>query len=484
MVTVSAFSPALRRPLVAAIFFLGGCGDGLTDINENPNGPTDVPAEFLLSTVIYTGVSPLNGALMFNHGAIWAQHLVQIQLPDSDLGIPRLSFSNYIWSWYFTDVLMETQTLLQKGKEEGHVNAEAVGRIWKSWVFHVVTDLWGDVPYSEALRLPRISTPAYDPQSAIYAGLISELEIGAALLSSGAQGFRDGDLIYSNDFTKWRKFANSLRMRLAMRMSEVDPATARSEFAKANDAGGFTSNDDNAFLHWPGGTYENPIYQNYTRSDRLGISNTLVDILKNLDDPRLSLYAEPAVSDGEFRGQENGTLDFPAGLSLDDFSRIGNFWRRDGAATPTAIMTYSEVLFLQAEAAARGWIAGDPATLYAEAIEANMNQYDAEGVGPSDSEIAAYLAQPAIAYTGLDDIHIQKWISLYMNGVEAWADQRRTEVPALYVGPDLMDHLGQIPVRFPYPESEQSLNRASLEAAVARQGGGLGLVTRVWWDVR
>lgn len=479
-----AINPALRRPLLAAILISGACGDGLTEVNENPNGPTDVPAEFLLSTVIYTGAYSINGALMYNHGAIWAQHFVQLQLPDSDLGILRISFLDYIWGWYFTDVLMETETLLQKGIAEEHVNAEAVARIWKSWVFHVVTDLWGDVPYSEALRLPQISTPVYDSQSDIYAGLISDLEVGAALLNSSAPGFGGGDLLYSNDFIKWRKFANSLRMRLAMRMSEVAPERARSEFVRANAAGGFTSNDDNALLYWPGGTHENPLYQNYTTSDRLGISHALVEILKDLNDPRLRLYAEPAASDGEYRGQRNGTLDFPPGLSIQAFSRIGDFWRRDGAATPTAIMTYSEVLFLQAEAAARGWIGGDPAMLYLEAIEANMNQYDAEGVGPSDFEIADYLAQPEVAYTGPDDIHLQKWISLYTNSIEGWANQRRTDVPDLEVGPDLMAALGRIPVRLPYPESEQSQNGANLQAAVDRQGGGLGLVTRVWWDVR
>ena len=144
-------------------------------------------------------------------------------------------------------------------------------------------------------------------------------------------------------------------------------------------------------------------------------------------------------------------------------------------------MSYSEVLFLQAEAAASGWIAGDPATLYTAAIQASMDQYDAQGVGPSDAEIATYLAQPSVAYTGIDDLYLQKWISLWMNGLEAWSHVRRTGVPNLLAGADFT--LSRLPVRFSYPDSEQALNKANMDAAIARQGGGLDLVTLVWWDV-
>jgi hypothetical protein len=234
-------------------------------------------------------------------------------------------------------------------------------------------------------------------------------------------------------------------------------------------------------LQWPGAPYENPYYENYLTRDDNGIAAAIVDTLKSLNDPRLPLYAEPAAHDGEYRGHKNGYDDLPEGQSLAWFSRIGNFWRRDGAATPTALITYSEVLFLQAEAAARGWISGDPAALYMEAIRANMNQYDDQGVGPTDAEIDAYLAQPEVAYAGLNSIYLQKWISLYMNGSETWSEWRRVGVPYMTPGPALM--LPRIPIRFSYPSSEQSLNKENLDAAVSRQGGGLDLITPVWWDV-
>jgi hypothetical protein len=272
-----------------------------------------------------------------------------------------------------------------------------------------------------------------------------------------------------------------MRMRLAMRMSEVNPSGAQSAFVAANSAGGFTSNDDNAMFHWTGAPYEAPLYENYLGRDDHAMSRNMINTLKDLNDPRLFYYAEPAASDGEYRGHENGVDDLPAGQSLADISRIGNFWRANGAATPTAIMTYSEVLFLQAEAAARGWISGNPETLWRQAIEANMNQYDAQGVGPSDTEIADYLA--SLTYNGIDDIHTQKWIALFMNPAEGWANARRVEMPVRPVGSELAVNLGKIPVRFLYPADEQSLNAANLTAAMQAQGmSAPDLVTRVWWD--
>ena len=466
--------------LVGLVCAVSAC-DSLTEINDNPNAPTDVGPQFLLPQAIQVPVQSAFGpGQMLQHFSIWSQQFVQIQYPEEDVGEVRSSRMEGFWTGYFTGPLRDIQTVIDKGVDAGNPNVEAVGTIWKSWLFHIITDLWGDVPYSEALDVENF-TPAYDTQQAIYTGMLAELTAGAALLDVNGTGFGEGDLIYSNDFVKWERFANSLRMRLAMRLSEVDATTAETEFVAAFNAGGFTSNADNAMLQFPGPPYENPLFENFLTRDDNGISATMVDTLASLNDPRLSLYAEPALADSVFRGHQNGRLDLPPGQSLAFFSRIGNFWRADGANTPIVIMSYSEVLFLQAEAAASGWIAGDPATLYTAAIQASMDQYDAQGVGPSDAEIATYLAQPSVAYTGMDDLYLQKWISLWMNGLEAWSHVRRTGVPNLLAGADFT--LSRLPVRFSYPDSEQALNKANMDAAIARQGGGLDLVTLVWWDV-
>lgn len=471
--------------LVGLLWAVSACDSGLTEVNENPNAPTDVPPGFLLAQSIQSAVQQTFGGSQFqSHTAIWPQHFVELQYPDEEQGLVRADRMDAYWQVYYAGGLNDIQAVIDKGVESGNVNVEAVGRIWKSWIFHIVTDLWGDVPYSEALKGAANTTPAYDAQASIYAGLLADLSAAESQLDPAGLGFTQGDLIYSGDIAAWRRFANSLRMRLAMRLSEIDAATAQAEFVAAYNAGGFTSNAHTAWLRYPGAPYENPLYENYLTRDDHGVSATMVDTLLSLNDPRLPLYAEPATQDGVYRGHQNGRDDLPVGQSLAWFSRIGNFWRADGAATPTAIMSYAEVLFLEAEAAQRGWIALDPAATYTAAIRASMDLYDAQGVGPTDAEIATYLAQPAVTYapaTGLTQIYLQKWIALWMNGSEAWAEWRRTGVPSLAMGPDLL--LSRIPVRFSYPADEQSLNAVNLNAAVQRQGGGLDLVTLVWWDV-
>ncbi len=461
--------------LVGLVWAVGACDEGLTEVNDNPNQPTDVPVDFLLAQSIQGGVQATFGAgQMLQHTSIWPQHFVQIQYPDEEVGNVRAARMEGYWGGYYTGELKDIQTVIDKGSEAGNANVQAVGMIWKEWTFHIVTDLWGDIPYSEALNGEENSSPAYDAQQDVYAGMLANLETAVGMLSAGAAGFGSGDILYGNDAGAWEKFANSLRMRLAMRVGN------QQAFVAAYNAGGFTSNADNAMLEYPGPPYENPLYENWLGRDDNGISATMVDTLKSLNDPRLELYAKPASHDGEYRGHQNGREDLPEGQSLAWFSRINDFWRANGAATPSAVMTHAEVLFLQAEAAAKGWISGDPAALYEAGIRANMELYAPYGHAPSADAIDAYMAQDEVAYEGLEDIYLQKWIALWMNGSEAYAEWRRTGTPDLAMGPDLV--LDRIPVRFMYPDSEQSLNASNLQAAVSRQGGGLDLVTPVWWD--
>jgi hypothetical protein len=257
---------------------------------------------------------------------------------------------------------------------------------------------------------------------------------------------------------------------MAMRMSEADAATARTEFAAALAAGVFTSNADNAVLFYvDNGTNVHPLNAYYRSAPTHAPSATLVDTLKRNADPRLAIYATPNAA-GQYQGQVNGTT---TEVPLTTLSSIGTFFTR--AAAPSYLMTYAEVLFLQAEAAARGWIPGDAAALYRQAITAHMQQ-----LAVPQAQIDTYLARPGVAYAGLRSIGVQKWIALYGNGPEAYAEWRRTGHPGLTAGADALNDR-RIPVRLPYPASELSLNRAELETAMARQGGAT-MNSPVWWD--
>lgn len=484
-----AYRALARGAALAGLVWTAAACDDLTGLNNNPNSPDDVGAEFLLPQAIRSGATTSFGAtMMLSHTGIWNGHVVQIQYPDEETGLVRPENMNAFWQQYYTGPLADIQSVIEKGRASNAPNQEAVGLIWRSWVFHQVTDLWGDIPYSQALAGRDQTRPAYDPQDQVYTGLIADLATGVGLINPsgsaapGNGGFGSGDILYNNDWAKWRRFGNALRMRLAMRMVNRNAAAAQAAFVAAHNAGAFQSNADNAAIRWPGAPHENPLHVNWQGRDDHGISGALVDTLRNFADPRLELYAEPATVDGAYRGWYNGyrSTENP----LNHYSRIGRLWRADGATTPSLVMTYAEVLFLQAEAVVRGWIPGDAGALYRQGIIAAMTQWGSVPNAPTQAEIDAYLLHPRVVFnpaTALQQIHLQLWIALYMNENEAFAHKRRTGVPQLTPGPNLI--VSRIPVRFQYAPNEQSFNGANLNAAIQRQGTAPGgdLVTPVWW---
>jgi hypothetical protein len=467
--------------VLALVMATAACDDGLTEVNENPNAPTDVDAQFIFANAVDHSVSRALGAnFNLTLTGLWSQQVAKIQYIDEDRYELRDATVNSHWSGFYSGPLVDLRVVEQKGAEAGRPNQVAAAKIMKAWTFQQMTDVWGDIPYSQALQgraEEAVTTPAYDPQQAIYDSLLDELNAASDMINPAAGTFGGGDLIYSDDAAAWAKFANSLRLRLAMRMSEADPTTGAAEFQAALADGVFESNADNATLVYAGTPSENPIHENFHEGGRFDhvISATMVDTLKSYDDPRLAVYATPAPSDGEYRGMPNG-LSNDHGIVFSTLSRIGDYFLAPNA--PAVLQSYSEVLFLQAEAAVRGWITADAASLYYAGIRASMEQY-----GISDAKIVAYLAQPEVVFnpaTALQQIAVQKWIALYMTGPEAYAEWRRTGFPELTVVPQSSNG-DLIPVRVFYPSSEQSYNLAQLNEAIARNGGD-DLNDPVWWD--
>jgi hypothetical protein len=472
---------SIRYGAVAVIALLAtsGCDNGLTGVNDDPNSPTAVDARYLLPNAITGAVGLTLGTnLHMDLTALWAQQYAESQYNTEDRYDLADSKVQGIWNGYYSGPLEDLHQIIVQGQETSRPNVAAVGMILQAWTMSVVTDLWGDVPYSEALRgvdEGGTTTPTFDSQQSIYDAMFADLAAAPGMMDASGTVIEDGDLIYQGDLVKWGQFANSLRMRLAMRLSEVDEDKAAQQFAAAFAAGGFASNADNAQLNYVGdGTWDYPINAYERDRDDHAISATLVDTLKSLADPRLPLYAKANVY-GTYAGMPNGYDDVP--FRHDSVSRIGAPFT--SATTPAVIMSYAEVLFLEAEAAERGWISADPADLYARAITANM-----EWNGIPQGDIDAYLAQSAVAYAGgadgLRQIAVQKWIALYGNGPEAYSEWRRTGYPNLVAGPDAINN-GDIPVRLPYPTVEQALNGAHLGQAVASQGGA-SLNNPIWWD--
>ena len=470
--------------VLAALLASTACGD-LTSINNNPNGPTDVQPPSMLSNAIQTVVDRVDGPnnnLDIRGGGLWVQYYAEIQYRDEDKYIVRPGVDGE-WGMY-SGPLEDFQRMINKGVAAGVPNWEAVGRIMKSYVFSVMTDAMGDIPYSEAFQERALLTPKYDTQQAIYTALFADLAKASQQIDPAGFGFKSGDIMYGGDMVEWRKFSNSLRLRLAMHLSNVDATTAAAQAQAAVAAGVFTSNADNAqLMYLASAPDQNPVYTNVhvDKRDDYGMSKTLVDSMLSWNDPRLPIYAQPNDTTGAYQGLPNGLND-GAGPQLKFISRFGTFWRETPAA-PLALLTYSEVLFLEAEAAERGWITGNATQLYDDAIRASMEQY-----GIATTAIDAYLAQPRVVYAtgaaGLTQIAYQKWVSLFLQGMEGWTEVRRTGVPALVPGPNAV--LTKIPERLPYSDNEAVLNKANLDAAVAAQhfSSSTDLTTPLWFTGR
>lgn len=469
---------------------LSSCNDRLTDLNVNPNGPTDVDSEYLFPQGVSSVVETLRGPWFdLRMTSLWAQHYAAIQYTeDGDTYQVRPTVVELYWNVYPGGLEDLTQAA-DKATAAGNTNKAGPATIMRLWALGVMTELWGDIPFSEANNVDKeggTTTPKYDSQQAIYTALFADLKSAHDAMGTGT-GYGTADPIYGGNVSSWQKFANSLRARHAMRLSKRDPTTAQAQLTAALAAGVFTSNADDAKLVWPGGGNSSPINANAAPPDGSGtrddhrVSKTLVDTLASLSDPRLAVYAQctdesEAAGGCDYVGVPNGLSNPDAiALGLTKTSKIGSVFHDPQA--PSWLMAYPEVLFIQAEAAQRGWIPGSAAAFYNAGVAASMEQW-----GISAADIAVYLAQPRVAYnpaTGLTQIALQKWIALYGQGSDAWAEFRRTGVPDLRVGPDAI-----IPVvarRLTYPVSEQSFNKANLEAAIAAQGGA-DLDDRVWWD--
>lgn len=465
--------------LALGVFLVGGCDQGLTGVNENPNAPEEVPVNNLLLGGIWD-VAQNQGArgvfgqwTMLYHAENWAQHVAQPVYNDEDRYTPRAGIPGQMWDeMYFalTD-LAEAKALAE---EEGNDNIWAIAEIMTVYGFMMLTDYFDAIPYTEALQLGEdISYPVYDAQSDIYPDLITRLTAAATRIDPDAViDFGDFDPVYHGDVLGWRMFANSLRLRLAMRMVNVSPSAAKAEFEAAWNSSIFMSVAHQADVDWePAYPAANPCYEAIVYGGRPGdfrMSESLIDRLVAFNDPRLSIYADPAVSDGQYRGLRNGLLpgEYTPATTSNDYSKIGTYFLE--ATTPSNLLSYAEVLFLGAEAAALGWnIGGTAAALYEDGITAAMEEL---GIGASD--IADYLAQESVGYTTgtyqrMDAIRVQKWISLFLAGPEAFSDLRRVgwdfTTDAGTTGADLVpaenSAIGpSFPSGLTYPEEEVLLN--------------------------
>jgi hypothetical protein len=506
--------------VLSGLVLLGGVAacnaDDITKVNENPNSPSTAPAGAVFTNAVINGVGRFLGWGYNGRGAaLVVQHLAQTQYPDEDQyrRLDASSTSGYFNNPYQGE-LEDFQKVIDLGASESRPGIAAPALAMQQLIFEYITDTFGDVPYSEALKgdaADGVLLPKYDPQKDIYTGMMAALtKVATDLGNPGNVTLGSADPIYGGSPAAWQRFANTLHARMALRIINVDPAMAASELQKAlNGPGGvFRNNEDNAVMKWPGdGVFNNSWSDNFKGRDDHRMSQTLMNAMLANNDPRIPVYAQPTVcytvpttpgcpsGTPQYAGMPNGLLATQAATWFNTSSRIGAVFfpgktaygdfGGSGASYPQHVLTYAELLFIKAEAAERGiagLTAGQAAGFYRDAITASLNQW-----GVTDAaKISAFLAQPGVTYKGgtegLKQIAVQKWIALFTDGGQAWAEWRRTCQPnTLAAGPAAI--VNYIPRRFYYSTTEISANSENLAAAVARQGPD-NFGTRVYWDTK
>ncbi len=511
-----------RFKILQVLVVLGGifmlsCTDNFVEINRNSNA-IDINKNYpdkLLANAI-EGIADRVFDVWLGHeiGSCWVQHMAKVQYTDEDRYVPRNDVINMVWNELYAGPGIEVQRIYEIGDSLGNKNYKGVALVLKSYIFSVLTDIYGDIPYSQAFKVDSTYTPSYDQQESIYLDIIASLKIANDSLLSSSSSKIAGDILFDGDITLWKRFANSLRLRLLMRMSnksdyqdyirqEIDQMIANPAVYPL-----ISDNSQNAALIYLGSyPNNNPLNETYKTRDDHRVSKTLIDAMYNPNkhehpDWRIVVYAETPAAGGFWIGLPNGLTSAKAAVYLGNgirrTSKLGEYFRKPDA--PGMFISSAEVNFLLAEATFRGLLTvatqtaqgyyeqgiGESYRQFAQEIVENVPIYydEYQGVARSiDDYINDFLAHDGAWETGkeLEKIYNQKWVAMFDQGLQAWFEWRRTGYPLLTPAVDGLND-GRIPQRLRYPSDEYARNGVKLSEAIERQGPD-NLNTRVWWDV-
>lgn len=460
------------------------CTKDITRFNEDIKHPKVVPGETLFSSATITYVSTLAtsnvnvNVFRFTVGH-WAATTYQDE-PQYDFTTRRIP--DGLWNRMYRNILANYQSAKGMIAEDAFFtddqkkNKIAQIDIMQVCAFYFLTTTFGDVPYSEAFDDNNVF-PKYDDAKTVYNDLIKRLKDDVAALNPTEEGITAAqDVIYGGDVALWKKFGNSLLLRLAMTIADSDPANAKSIFEAAND-GAFSSISENAQMSFrPEAVNANPLWVDLVQSKRQDMvaGKPLLDELTLLNDGRLPLYFRPnnaGVQVGGVIGQNNtfANVSKPSAQMVEP-------------TFPQIIMGYVEVEFLRAEALERGFtISGTAGDHYDNAIKASYEWW-----GGTEAEADTYIGQSAVNYstapgTWKEKIGLQKWIGLYNQPIQGWVEMRRLDQPGTNIVPAPVGAKSGYPVRLTYSQGEQQLNPDSYKSASSAIGGD-EVTTKLWFD--
>ncbi|MDD2799443.1 MAG: SusD/RagB family nutrient-binding outer membrane lipoprotein [Bacteroidales bacterium] len=476
---------------IISIFLVAvtGCTDQFEDFNTDKKHPANVPGEALFSNAQkeladYTSNTSVN----INVFKLMAQYWTETTyIDEANYDLVTRNISSTIYFRMYLRILKdldESSMLIQadaKMNAKEKKNKLAINELMNVYCYAHLVDVFGAIPYTKALDAENVY-PKYDAGSVIYTDLMARLNSAISKLDANEAGYGSADLYYHGDVAAWVKFANTMKVRMAITLADADNATAKTAVESAYSKA-FASNDDDCMMAYlTSSPNYNQLYADLVASGRHDFvpANTIVDAMAKLGDPRMDAYFRDKMDTSSVSGVEKlayvgGQYGFPNSYSqtshLSSTIEAPNF--------PGIMMSYTELCFYLAEAAERGYSVGGTAeSWYNKGVTAS---FDAWGV----SGAAAYLAKPEVAYTTAvgtwkQKIGEQSWIANYTRGYEAYNNWRRLDFPVLNL-PEQATKYSDIPVRFTFPVNEQTLNAAEYKAAATLIGGDL-ITTKVFWD--
>ncbi|KLT64710.1 SusD/RagB family nutrient-binding outer membrane lipoprotein [Pedobacter sp. BMA] len=393
-----------------------------------------------------------------------------------------------IWSTLYVKA-NDMNEMYKIAEKLNDVNNMAAALVMKTWFMSNLTDMFGDIPYTEAFQgQANLLYPKYDTQKSIYTSLLADLKRANELFNE-TKPFVSSDLIYANDVLKWKKFTNSMRLRLLVRVSGKAEMNAPAQIAELfNDPAKFPlieSNEEEAMMNYTGtkpfiNLFAEMAAAEFSGSRRMG--KPLMDLMNTTVDGRRYRYATKNTP-GAYVGIPSGyseqeTLAFADNGGLKT-STLATTLKADNYPFP--VLTWAEVNFLLAEAALKGWINANAQTYFNKGVEASWKQWKCTWDGTAGT---TYLARATVRFTGttatMERLMSQKYIAMFFSGFEAWYDYRRTGYPVLPIGPAAKNN-GTLPVRFEYPLITKATNKTNYDEAAARMGGDR-LTSKVWWQ--
>jgi len=459
--------------LLITAFVAFSCTNNLTNLNKDTKNATEVPPETLFSNAQKNLVDQMSSTnVNVNIFKMIAQYWTETTYTDeANYDLVTRGIPHNIWTILYRNTLKdfdESAKLITAADDGGFpavkANKLAIIEIMRVYTMKRLVDIFGNVPYTEALDANNV-LPKYDDAATIYASLLSRLNAAMASLNTASSSFGSADLIYGGNTANWMMFANSLKLNIGVTLGDAATVAA----AAPNT---FMSNADNALFAYGNTASEaNPLWVSLVESGRADfvVANTLVDKMNALNDPREQFYFADNLGAGVYVGGPYGDNN-----SFSQYTHINDAIEAKDFSTD--VMSYSQVQFLKAEAVAKGLLAGSAQTFYNEGVTSSI-----EAWGGTAAMATTYLAQPSVAFNAANWqqlVGTQAWIGQYLQGLDAWNTWRRLNNPMLNI-PVVFGR--PVPFRFTYPVSEQTLNAANYQAASSAIGGDTQQ-TKVFWD--